>query len=152
MDTPDLPSSPVKTTSPDVITLSEEQLRVSSPVRVRGRVRLIKYVETETVTQTVQVRREHLRVEVPAEELAGTDQPIQTASADNSDYSWLPQEFEFVLHEERVEMVKTVVGVEKVHVRTRIVTTDQPVSAELGREQIELSTTAVGPEVRSVPR
>lgn len=151
MDTPGSPNSPGETEFPDAITLSEERLRMSLPVRVSGRVRLVKYVETQTVTQTVEVRRERLRVEESAKQLCD-DQPNQTAPAEGLAYSWQPQDFDVVLHEERVEILKTVVAVENVHIRTRIVTADQALSVELGREQIELSTSPSGSEIRSEPR
>ena len=152
MDTPGSPSSPGVMAGPEAITLSKERLTVSLPVRVSGRVRLIKYVETETVTQTVEVRKEKLRVEESPAELTGDDQLTQTAPEDGSAYSWQPQTFDLILHEERVEIVKTVVAVEKVKVRTAIHTTDQTVSADLSHEQIELSSPATGPEVRAEPR
>lgn len=62
------------------------------------------------------------------------------ARTDVLPYRWQQEEFELVLHEEQVEMIKRVVAVEKVRVRTRIVTTDQAVSADRTREQAELVT------------
>ncbi len=137
MDTPGEQSPPKEFQTPDAITLSEERLRVSLPVRISGRVRLVKYIETETVTQTVEVRREKLRIEESDEPSTdGTDQGPALAGA--APYDWQQDEFEVILHEEQVEIIKRVVAVETVRVRTRIITTDQAVSADLGREQIEL--------------
>jgi uncharacterized protein (TIGR02271 family) len=45
------------------MTRSEEELRVGTTQRERGRVRLRKYVTTEHLQQTVPVQREELRVE-----------------------------------------------------------------------------------------
>jgi uncharacterized protein (TIGR02271 family) len=45
------------------MTRSEEELRVGTETRERGRVRLRKYVTTEEVTLTVPVRREEVRLE-----------------------------------------------------------------------------------------
>jgi uncharacterized protein (TIGR02271 family) len=45
------------------MTRSEEELRVDTAQRERGRVRLRKYVITEHVEQAVPVRRERVRVE-----------------------------------------------------------------------------------------
>jgi hypothetical protein len=47
----------------DAMTRSEEQLRVGTTQRERGRVRLRKYVITEHVEQALPVRRERVRVE-----------------------------------------------------------------------------------------
>jgi hypothetical protein len=47
----------------EAMTRSEEELRVGTETRDRGRVRLRKYVITEEVTQTVPVRREEVRLE-----------------------------------------------------------------------------------------
>ncbi|MDF2743090.1 MAG: uncharacterized protein K0S88_4466, partial [Actinomycetia bacterium] len=47
----------------DAMTRSEEELRVGTTERERGRVRLRKYVTTEQVQQTIPVRREKARVE-----------------------------------------------------------------------------------------
>ena len=50
-------------TTDEAMTRSEEELRVGTAPRERGRVRLRKYVVTEEVQQTVPVRREEVRVE-----------------------------------------------------------------------------------------
>jgi uncharacterized protein (TIGR02271 family) len=47
----------------DAMTRSEEELRVGTAQRDRGRVRLRKYVTTEHVEQVVPVRRERVRLE-----------------------------------------------------------------------------------------
>jgi sporulation protein YlmC with PRC-barrel domain len=47
----------------EAMTRSEEELRVGTETRERGRVRLRKYVTTEEVTLTVPVRREEVRLE-----------------------------------------------------------------------------------------
>ena len=132
------------TDSLEAMTLSEERLRVALPVRVSNRVRLIKYVESETVTRTVEVRREKLRVE----ELAEADLGNGPTPAAAQPYDWQQPDFEVILHEEQVEITKTVVAVEKIHVRTRVVSTDAVVAADLGQEQVELESTpaeTVGP-------
>jgi stress response protein YsnF len=49
-------------TTDDAMTRSEEELRVGTAQRERGRVRLRKYVTTEQVQQTVPVRREKARL------------------------------------------------------------------------------------------
>ena len=49
--------------SDEVMTRSEEELRVGTAERERGRVRLRKHVVTESVQKSVPVRREEVRVE-----------------------------------------------------------------------------------------
>ena len=78
----------------EAMTRSEEELRVGTETRERGRVRLRRYVTTEEVTQTVPVQREEVRVErepvTDANVGAATGGPELTES-----------EHEVVLHEER---------------------------------------------------
>src|SRR5918996_4223150 len=50
-------------TTDDAMTRSEEELRVGTQARERGRARLRKYVVTETQQVTVPVQREEVRVE-----------------------------------------------------------------------------------------
>ena len=50
-------------TTDDAMTRSEEELRVGTQTRERGRARLRKYVTTEQQTVTVPVQREEVRVE-----------------------------------------------------------------------------------------
>ena len=54
-------------TTDDAMTRSEEELRVGTAQRERGRVRLRKYVTTEQVQQTAPVRREGARLGVRAD-------------------------------------------------------------------------------------
>lgn len=119
--------------APVEVVRSEEQLSVSLPVRVRSGLRISKVIVTETVTQTVEVRREELRVE----ELE-TDDLTLTATNDGSDYDFADQEFDVVLHEERVILSTEVVPVERVRVRTRVVTDNIEISDTVRREQVEV--------------
>jgi len=50
-------------TTDDAMTRSEEELRVGTAQRERGRARLRKYIVTEEVQQTVPVQREEVRIE-----------------------------------------------------------------------------------------
>ncbi len=131
---------------PADVTLFAERGQISLPVRVFSRVRLVKYVETETVTHTVEIRRERLRVEEvpqPLQDGTDTEQPATTGLS----YDWQPQSVDIVLHEEQVEISTRTVPVERIQVRTRVVTTDTAVTADLQREDIELSSeTAATPE------
>jgi stress response protein YsnF len=49
--------------SDPVLTRSEEELWIATVRREAQRARLTRYVETETVTKTVEVRHEQVRVE-----------------------------------------------------------------------------------------
>jgi Domain of unknown function (DUF2382)/PRC-barrel domain len=60
------PSGP---TTDQAMTRSEEELRVGTETRERGRARLRKYVVTETQQVTVPVQREEVRVEVRKERI-----------------------------------------------------------------------------------
>ena len=91
-------SEPRSDTGPstgDAMTRSEEELRVGTAKRERGRARLKKYVVTEEVTQTVPVQREEVRVE--REPITDRNRDRATAGPDISE-----EEHEVVLHEEEV--------------------------------------------------
>ena len=128
-------------TGAPTVVRSEEQVTVSMPVRVSGGLRLEKYVVTETVTQTVEVRREHLRVV----ELGVDDLVVRGAVADVESYQLHDREFEMILHEERVVVTTEVVPVERVRVRTRVVAAPTPVTATVRREQIDLTASQSAP-------
>lgn len=114
---------------------SEEQIVVSLPVRVRGGMRISKTISTGTVTQTVEIRREQLRVE----ELSADDLTL-TTSNDLADYDLAEHEFDLVLHEERVVITTEMVPVEHVRVRTRVITEQVDVSDTVQREQVQVDT------------
>jgi uncharacterized protein (TIGR02271 family) len=114
----------------DAMTRSEEELRVGTAKRERGRARLKKYVVTEDVSQTVPVQREEVRVE---------REPITDANRrrakDGPDIS--EEEHEVVLHEEEVVTEKRAVPKERVRLGKETVTTEQTVSDEVRKEQID---------------
>ncbi|MGI8457511.1 MAG: DUF2382 domain-containing protein [Propionibacteriaceae bacterium] len=117
---------------PQVIIRSEEQLSVARSVRRRGGIRIRKRVRTEQVTQTVEVRREELVLdELSPEEL------MVSGSAAAEPHELSERDLEIVLHEERVVVTTEVVAVERVRVRTRIVTDQVAVSDSVQRERIE---------------
>ena len=115
----------------DAMTRSEEELRVGTAQRERGRARLRKYVVTEEVQQTVPVKREEVRVE---------REPITEANADEAmagpDIS--EEEHEVTLHEEEVVVEKRAVPKERVRMSKDTVTDEQTVSDEVRKEQIEV--------------
>ena len=118
-------------TTDDAMTRSEEELRVGTAQRERGRVRLRKYVTTEHVTQTVPVQREEVRVE---------REPITDANLDaaTSGPAISEEEHEVTLHEETPVVEKRVVPRERVRLDTDTVTEQRQVGEEVRKEQIDL--------------
>jgi uncharacterized protein (TIGR02271 family) len=117
----------------DAMTRSEEELRVGTQTRERGRVRLRKYVTTEheQVTQTVPVRREKVRLE--REPPAGADVDAATGGPEDTDPG--P---EVVLHEEQPVVEKRVVPRERVRLAKEVVTDQQQVTEEVRKEHIDV--------------
>ena len=113
------------------MTRSEEELRVGTTRRERGRVRLRKYVTTEQVQQTVPVRRERVRVE---------REPITDANLDaaTSGPEIAEAEHEVVLREEEPVVDKRVVPKERVRLDKDTVTDEERVTEELRKEQIDV--------------
>lgn len=110
------------------MTLSEERLRVGTVTVASKRVRLRKVVVTEEVTRTELVSHEELRLEEITDEEAAAADVHDGPAAD----------LELVLHAERLVVTREVVPVERVRVGVRTVTTQQEVSADLRREQVDL--------------
>ncbi|MHA7263782.1 DUF2382 domain-containing protein [Arthrobacter sp. TMN-37] len=118
-------------TTDEAMTRSEERLRVGTETREAGRVRLRKYVVTETVTKTVPVRREEIRIE---------REPITDANRGNAmDGPGISEEeHEVVLREEKVVISKEAVPVERVRLNKETVQAQETVSGEVRKEQIEV--------------
>jgi uncharacterized protein (TIGR02271 family) len=117
-------------TTDDAMTRSEEELRVGTAKRERGRARLKKYVVTEEVTQTVPVQREEVRVE--REPVTDRNRDRATAGPDISE-----EEHEVVLHEEEVVAEKRAVPKERVRLDKETVTDEQTVSERVRKERID---------------
>ena len=117
-------------TTDDAMTRSEEELRVGTERREAGRVRLRKYVVTETEQRTVPVRREEVRVE---------REPITEGNVaralDGPEIS--EDEHEVVLHEERPVVEKEVVAKERVRLSAEERSDEETVSEQLRKERIE---------------
>src|SRR4029450_4792935 len=123
-----------ETTGPmtdDAMTRSEEELRVGTSQRERGRVRLRKYVTTEQVQQTVPVQRERVRVE--REPITDANRDAATSGPELSE-----AEHEVILREEEPVVEKRVVPKERVRLDKDTVTGEERVAEELRREQIEV--------------
>jgi uncharacterized protein (TIGR02271 family) len=117
-------------TTDDAMTRSEEELRVGTTRRERGRARLRKYVVTEEVTKTVPVQREEVRVE--REPITDANVDRATSGPDISE-----EEHEVVLHEDEVVTEKRAVPKERVRLDKDTVTDEETVSEEVRKEQIE---------------
>jgi uncharacterized protein (TIGR02271 family) len=118
-------------TTDDAMTRSEEELRVGTQTRERGRARLRKYVVTETQQVTVPVSREEVRVE---------REPITDANLDaaTSGPAISEEEHEVTLREEEVVVDKRAVPKERVRLDTETVTEERQVSEDVRKEQIEV--------------
>jgi uncharacterized protein (TIGR02271 family) len=118
-------------TTDDAMTRSEEELRVGTETRERGRARLRKYVVTEDQQVTVPVRREEVRVE---------REPITDANIDaaTSGPAISEEEHEVTLREEEVVVDKRAVPKERVRLDTETVTDERQVSEEVRKEHIEV--------------
>jgi uncharacterized protein (TIGR02271 family) len=118
-------------TTDDAMTRSEEELRVGTTERERGRVRLRKYVTSEQVQQTVPVRRERVRVE---------REPITDANLDaaTSGPELSEEEHEVVLREEEPVVEKRVVPRERVRLDKDTVTGEERVAEPVRKEQIDV--------------
>jgi uncharacterized protein (TIGR02271 family) len=118
-------------TTDDAMTRSEEELRVGTTRRERGRVRLRKYVTTETRQVTVPVQREELRVE---------REPITDANRDAavSGPEISEEEHEVTLREEEPVVEKRAVPRERVRLEKDTVTEERQVSEDLRKEQIQV--------------
>jgi uncharacterized protein (TIGR02271 family) len=115
----------------DAMTRSEEELRVGTTQRERGRVRLRKYVTTEQVQRTVPVRRERVRVE--REPITDANLDAATSGQDISE-----AEHEVVLREEEPVVEKRVVPRERVRLDKDTVTGEERVTEEVRKEQIDV--------------
>jgi uncharacterized protein (TIGR02271 family) len=117
-------------TTDEAMTRSEEELRVGTASRERGRARLRKYVVTEHVEQTVPVRREEVRLE---------REPITDANVDRalSGPEISEEEHEVVLHEEEPVVEKRTVPKERVRMEKESVTDEAQISESVRKEQIE---------------
>ncbi|GAA2512896.1 YsnF/AvaK domain-containing protein [Winogradskya humida] len=136
--------------SPDTgeaMTRSEERLVAGTEVYETGRARLRKYVITEDVQITVQVRREELRLEqetiptaarglVHDPDVFGADEVY--GSPDGGTV------FEIVLHEERPVITTEIVPVQRVRL-TKVVHTDEHVvTGQVRKERIEADELTAG--------
>jgi len=117
---------------PTVVELirSEEEVSVSTAARAGGRVRLVKYIVTENVTTTIEVRREMVRLE---HQPFGDERPTAPEPVEWRDEVTLG---EIVLYEEEVVVAKRVVPRERVRLVVDTTTEMQRVDEIVRRERI----------------
>lgn len=112
----------------DWLIRQEERIQVGKEMLETGRVRLHKYVDTESIEQPVHLYREDFEIErIP---IAGGE-PVSGSNLEEGVQ-------EIVLHEERVVLRKELVPVERVRLRTKQIATDSTVRDQIRRERIEV--------------
>ena len=117
-------------TTDDAMTRSEEEVRVGTARRERGRARLRKYVVTEHVQRTVPVQREEVRVE---------REPITDDNVDQalSGPAISEEEHEVVLYEEEPVVEKRVVPKERVRMKKDTHVEEHEISEDVRKEVID---------------
>jgi uncharacterized protein (TIGR02271 family) len=111
----------------DWLIRQEERIQVGKEMLETGRVRLHKYVDSESIEQPVHLYREDFEIErIP---ISG-DEPVSGTLEEGVQ--------EIVLHEERVVLRKELVPVERVRLRTKQIATDSTVRDQIRRERIEV--------------
>jgi sporulation protein YlmC with PRC-barrel domain len=114
----------------DAMTRSEEEVRVGTVERERGRARLKKYVETEDVQESVPVRREQARVEREPITDANVDEAISGPEISEAEH-------EVTLREEEPVVEKRTVPKERVRLDKDVETGEEQVSEQVRKERIE---------------
>jgi len=134
----------------DAMTRSEQRLVAGTEVYETGRARLRKYVVTEEVQITVQVRREELRIE--REPIVAGEQQL----VEDPDVFGTLEEFggpdggvifEVVLHEERPVISTEIVPVERVQLNKLVQTEQHIATGQVLKEQIEVELPGQTPTV-----
>lgn len=121
------------------VVRSEERLDVGTVVRVSGRAVLRRYVVTETVTQTFQVRHEEFRVDhepLTGDERDGSPRADAAQLVDGRTFDG--RVVETVLHREVPVITMQVVATERVRLHVETVTTQVQVSEDLAQERVDV--------------
>ncbi|MCW2679643.1 MAG: photosystem reaction center subunit [Frankiales bacterium] len=113
-----------------VVTRSEERLHVATERVETGRARLRKYVVTETVTHTVPVSHEELRIVREPLEPGAMDVPVVTSLTE--------EVHEVVLSAERPVVQREIVPVERIRLDTESVSGEEMVTEQVRKEQVEV--------------
>ena len=116
-------------TTDDAMTRSEEELRVGTTTREKGRVRLRKWVDTESVTRTVPVTREEVRIE---------REPITDANVGRAmdGPAISEEEHELTLYEDEVVASKQAVPKERVRLGKDVRVDEETLTENLRKERI----------------
>ena len=124
-------AAPVRAPADDgVMTRSEERLHVGTERVETGRARLRKYVVTETVTHTVPVSHEELRV---------VREPLEPGAPGVPEVTSLSEEVhEVVLSAERPVVQREVVPVERIRLATETVAGEETITEQVRKEQVEV--------------
>lgn len=138
------------------MTLSEEELVIDTELVETGRARLVKRVEVETVTRTIELRREVLEIERldPTPDTQAGATALEAGAAG----SWGVLEtgplapgslqegtVEILLMQEEALITTQMVPRERVRLTKHVVAEGQPIDANLRAERVDL-------EQRSSPR
>jgi uncharacterized protein (TIGR02271 family) len=115
----------------EAMTRSEEELRVGTTQRETGRARLRKHIVSDTVTETVPVSREEVRIE---------REPITDANVGNATDgpALSEEEHEVTLRAEEPVVEKRVVPKERIRMDKETFTEEKQVSEEVRREEIDI--------------
>lgn len=127
----DAEAGTTRQTGDSAMTRSEEHLNVGTERVTSGRVRLHKYVVTET--EQVQVPVSHEEVRVEREPISEQNRAAATSGDDIGD-----AEHEVTLHAERPVVNKETEPVERVRLETETVSDTESVSGDVRKEQIEV--------------
>ena len=116
-----------------VVTRSQEELQIAVHSRETRRARLNKYLEAETVTRTIPLRSEQVRIEYAPISADGDERPPEFVPAADAG-AWL------VLYEEEIVVQTRWVPRERVRLVTHTVTDTQEISEQVREERVELDT------------
>lgn len=122
--------------SPAEMTRSEERLKVATTTRATQKVRMRKHVVVEQRTVTVTVQREEILIEHEPLDDDRDNQALEAGSGPGGT-GGSTVKHEMVLHEEQIFIEKRIVPVERVRLVVETVTTQQQVSEQLRKEQID---------------
>ncbi len=110
------------------LTAAEERLRVGTETREAGRVRAVKHVDTETVSQTVPRAVERAELE-----------RSDVQEGDSGQVETLPDgSLSIPVFEERIVIEKRLVVRERVILRKHTVYEEETVTADVRRERLEV--------------
>jgi uncharacterized protein (TIGR02271 family) len=123
--------APMRATEQVSVVRSEERLRTGIRTIPIERVRMQKVIVTEERTITVTVRREELRLVRDAIDHSTPDDDTPVERTPDSAHT-------MVLHEERIEVTRTVVPVERVTLVKETFSGEQTITGMIRKERVEV--------------